>query len=49
MVEEKKEITREYVEQVYNELGHYIIIGLTYSLRFGVLNDQRYTMCRGKT
>ena len=29
MVEEKKEITREYVEQVYNELGHYIIIGLT--------------------
>lgn len=44
MVEEKKEITREYVEQVYNELGHYIIIGLT-----GVLNDQRYTMCRGKT
>ena len=25
----EKEITNEYVEQIYNELGHYIIIGLT--------------------
>lgn len=27
--EKKQEITKEYVGQVYNELGHYIIIGLT--------------------
>lgn len=25
----ENEITKEYVEQIYNELGHYIIIGLT--------------------
>ena len=27
--DEKKKITKEYVGQVYNELGHYVIIGLT--------------------